>query len=190
MIVYDGDGNRVSETVGGVTTNYLVDTVNPTGYAQIVDELQGSTVTRRFSYGLERISETQSSTTNFYGYDGHGSVRQLTNSAGAVTDNVANALHQKIEFSRDYVGYVGSGGYACSYKNVMRIWLGPLFFKAPMVGIDSKAGTIIHELTHIVDGTEDFHTYGVVPSMALSPDLAVRHADSYEYYAEESFLAH
>jgi RHS repeat-associated protein len=37
-------------------------------------------------YGLERISEKQSSGTSFYGYDGHGSVRQLTNSAGAVTD--------------------------------------------------------------------------------------------------------
>lgn len=32
-VVYDGDGNRVAETVGGVTTNYLVDTQNPTGYA-------------------------------------------------------------------------------------------------------------------------------------------------------------
>jgi YD repeat-containing protein len=29
-MVYDGDGNRVSETVGGVTTTYLVDTLNPT----------------------------------------------------------------------------------------------------------------------------------------------------------------
>ena len=58
-IVYDGDGNRVSETVGGVTTNYLVDTQNPTGYAQVVDELQNGTVTRTYSYGLERISETQ-----------------------------------------------------------------------------------------------------------------------------------
>jgi hypothetical protein len=28
-VVYDGDGNRVAETVGGVTTNYLVDTQNP-----------------------------------------------------------------------------------------------------------------------------------------------------------------
>ena len=28
-ITYDGDGNRVSETVGGVTTNYLVDTAEP-----------------------------------------------------------------------------------------------------------------------------------------------------------------
>jgi RHS repeat-associated protein len=85
-VVYDGDGNRVSETVGGVTTNYLVDTVNPTGYAQVVDELQSGTVARAYSYGLERISEKQASGTSFYGYDGHGSVRQLTNSAGAVTD--------------------------------------------------------------------------------------------------------
>ncbi len=34
-IVYDGDGNRVSKTAAGVTTTYLVDTLNPTGYAQV-----------------------------------------------------------------------------------------------------------------------------------------------------------
>ncbi len=90
-LVYDGDGNRVSETVGGVTTNYLVDTQNPTGYAQVVDELQTGAVTRSYSYGSERISETQTLNsalaTSFYGYDGHGSVRQLTDSTGAVTDS-------------------------------------------------------------------------------------------------------
>jgi RHS repeat-associated protein len=89
-IVYDGDGNRVAETVAGVTTNYLVDPLNPTGYAQVVDELQGGAVTRSYSYGLERINENQVLnsvwTPSFYGYDGHGSVRQLTNSSGAVTD--------------------------------------------------------------------------------------------------------
>ena len=89
-VVYDGDGNRVSETVAGVTTSYLVDTVNPTGYAQVVDELQNGAATRSYSYGLERISETQAinstATTSFYDYDGHGSVRQLTNSTGVVTD--------------------------------------------------------------------------------------------------------
>jgi RHS repeat-associated protein len=89
-LVYDGDGNRVSETVGGVTTSYLLDTQNPTGYAQVVDELQSGTVTRTYSFGLERISETQTLnsvlTMGFYVYDGHRSVRQLTNSAGTVTD--------------------------------------------------------------------------------------------------------
>ncbi len=87
-IVYDGDGNRVSETVGGVTTNYLVDTENSTGYAQVVEELQNGAVVRRCTWGLELISklETGNSKVSFYGYDGHGSVRQLFSSTGTITD--------------------------------------------------------------------------------------------------------
>jgi RHS repeat-associated protein len=89
-IVYDGDGNRISETVAGVTTNYLVADQNLTGYAQVLDELQGGSVTRTYSYGLGLLNERQiisgTGTTSFYGYDGHGSVRFLTNSAGTVTD--------------------------------------------------------------------------------------------------------
>jgi RHS repeat-associated protein len=81
-MLYDADGNRVGKN----TTRYLVDELNPTGYAQVVEELTGSTVTRRYTYGLQRISQTQSGTTSFYGYDGFGSVRQLTDSTGAVTD--------------------------------------------------------------------------------------------------------
>ena len=81
-IVYDGDGNRVKETVATVTTSYLVADQNPTGYAQVLDELQGGAVVRTYSYGLELINERQSLsgklTTSFYGYDGHGSVRFLT----------------------------------------------------------------------------------------------------------------
>ena len=37
-IVYDGDGNRHAKTVGGISTTYLVDTQNPTGYAQVGQE--------------------------------------------------------------------------------------------------------------------------------------------------------
>jgi RHS repeat-associated protein len=89
-LLYDGDGNRVAKTVGSTTTQYLVDDLNPTGYAQVVEELTNGAVTRRYTYGLQRISQTQliSSvwTTSFYGYDGFGSVRQLTDPTGAVTD--------------------------------------------------------------------------------------------------------
>jgi RHS repeat-associated protein len=63
---------------------------NLTGSAQVVDELQGTAVTRTYSYGLELINERQTISgtpkTSFYGYDGHGSVRFLTDSTGAVTD--------------------------------------------------------------------------------------------------------
>jgi RHS repeat-associated protein len=89
-LLYDGDGNRVAKTVGGVTTRYLVDDMNPTGLPQVVDELVGGAVTRQYTYGLDRISENQfvggAWTPSFYGVDGGGSVRQLTNSSGTVTD--------------------------------------------------------------------------------------------------------
>jgi RHS repeat-associated protein len=89
-IVYDGDGNRVKETVATVTTSYLVADQNPTGYAQVLDELQGGAVTRTYSYGLELINQRQTLagtlTTSFYGFDGHGSIRFLTSSTGAITD--------------------------------------------------------------------------------------------------------
>lgn len=89
-IVYDGDGNRVSETVGGVTTEYLVDTLNPTGYAQVLEEIQNALVIRRYTYGSDLISQSLNLVTNwqtsFYGYDGHGSVRILYDSLGTQTD--------------------------------------------------------------------------------------------------------
>ncbi len=55
-IVYDGDGNRVSETVGGVTTKYLVDLLNPTGYSQVVDELVNGDLLPSFRTKLSMIS--------------------------------------------------------------------------------------------------------------------------------------
>jgi RHS repeat-associated protein len=89
-LVYDGDGNRVAKTVGGATTRFLVDDLNPTGYAQVVEELVSGAVQRRYTYGFQRISQTQflnsAWTTSFCGYDGFGSVRQLTGPTGAVTD--------------------------------------------------------------------------------------------------------
>jgi RHS repeat-associated protein len=88
---YDGFGNRVSKTVNGVTTWYLVDDLNPTGLPQVMDELNGSgLVERTYAYGLQRIDENQFIsnvwTPSFYGYDGGGNVRQLTSTAGTVTD--------------------------------------------------------------------------------------------------------
>ena len=91
-MIYDAFGNRVAKTVNGVTTRYLVeDDVNPTGFPQVMDELAGNgMVERTYTYGLQRISENQvvnnTWTPSFYGYDGAGSVRQLTNAAGTVTD--------------------------------------------------------------------------------------------------------
>ena len=58
-IVYDGDGNRVSKATANVTTQYLVDDLNPTGYAQVIDEVQSSAVTRTYTWGLDLINKHQ-----------------------------------------------------------------------------------------------------------------------------------
>jgi RHS repeat-associated protein len=90
QITYDGDGNKVRETANGHTVSYLVDDRNPTGYAQVLDELTDGAVTRTYTYGHDLISQDQSIGNNwslsFYGYDGHGNVRLLTNSAAQATD--------------------------------------------------------------------------------------------------------
>jgi YD repeat-containing protein len=89
-LAYDADGNRVAKTVNGVITRYLVDDLNPTGYSQVVEEVTAGAVTRQYTYGLQRISQTQQIanawTPSFYGYDGGGTVRLLTDATGTVTD--------------------------------------------------------------------------------------------------------
>ncbi|GEM_PF-2342794 len=93
-IVYDGDGNRVAKTVAGVTTRYLVDVKNPTGYAQVIaEEFANTTNSATYIYGLERIARGYYSNQfggvqgfRYYLYDGHGSVRALADTSGNVTD--------------------------------------------------------------------------------------------------------
>ena len=80
----------MQKTAGSVTTSYLVDTNNPSGYAQVFEELQDGTVVRKYSYGLALISETQAlngqTASYFYLWDGHSGVRAVTSAAGAVSD--------------------------------------------------------------------------------------------------------
>jgi len=94
-MVYDGDGNRVARTEGGVTHRYLIDDQTPTGYAQIAEELVPTEgVIRHYTYGTMRISQRRLIVSpnwelSYYGYDGGGSVRQLFNPSGVVTDTYA-----------------------------------------------------------------------------------------------------
>ena len=87
QVAYDGDGNRVSQTVSGTTTKFLVDELTPTGYAQVAEELVNSGVTVQYTHGVMRIGQRRSGVLSYYGYDPGGSVRQLMDVAGAVTNS-------------------------------------------------------------------------------------------------------
>ena len=70
------------------------------------------------------------------------------------------------------------------------IYVCPAFFRASLLGTDSRAGTLVHELSHfnLLAATSDFR-YGQTSVAALAeddPERAVGNADSYEYFAENT----
>ncbi len=91
VIVYDGDGNRVKEIVGTTANFYLVDDRNPSGFAQVLEEKTGTTLTKTYAYGLDLISQRDAGTgtKNYYGYDGNGNTRFLTTTNGTISDTYA-----------------------------------------------------------------------------------------------------
>lgn len=81
--------------------------------------------------------------------------------------------------------------YAYVIKNQpYQIFVCNVFWSAPLIGTDSKAGTLIHEMSHftVVADTDD-HAYGqgLAQSLAISdPIQALDNADSHEYFAENT----
>ncbi|HSX59599.1 MAG TPA: M35 family metallo-endopeptidase [Tahibacter sp.] len=81
--------------------------------------------------------------------------------------------------------------YAYVYPNQpYRIYLCNAFWSAPNTGTDSRAGTIVHEVSHfnVMGGTDDW-AYGqsAAHNLAVSnPSRAVDNADSHEYFAENT----
>ncbi len=70
------------------------------------------------------------------------------------------------------------------------VYLCRSFWAAPALGTDSKAGVLIHEVSHftVVAGTDDF-VYGQAGAHDLAndnPDEAIKNADNMEYFAENT----
>jgi peptidyl-Lys metalloendopeptidase len=70
------------------------------------------------------------------------------------------------------------------------IYLCNAFWSAPSTGTDSKAGTLVHEMSHfnVVASTDDW-AYGQTAAKSLArsnPSRAIDNADSHEYFAENT----
>jgi len=84
-----------------------------------------------------------------------------------------------------------ASAYAYVFANQpYKIYLCNAFWSAPALGTDSKAGTLIHEMSHftVVAATSDF-VYGQSGAAALAisnPANAIRNADNHEYFAENT----
>ncbi len=60
---YDMDNIRTSQTVNGVTTNYLLDKNRP--YAQVLEEYIDGELSVSYVYGWDLISQSHSDETTF-----------------------------------------------------------------------------------------------------------------------------
>ena len=75
---YNGLGDRLSQTVDGISTNYALDLNS--GLTQVLDD-----GTYSYTYGMGRISQQQGTTPEYFLGDALGSVRQLADQSGAIT---------------------------------------------------------------------------------------------------------
>lgn len=107
-------------------------------------------------------------------------------------DKIAHVLKEEEIILKKYE--LNDGEEADTYAYVYNeeeehnIYLGGAFWGAKTGGFNSKAGTIIHELSHRVHSTED-HVYGSSDAKKLAkedPALATTNADNYEFLAEGS----
>ncbi|MDB9518158.1 putative Ig domain-containing protein, partial [Roseofilum reptotaenium CS-1145] len=82
---YNDKNIRVSSTVNGVQTNYLIDSNRP--YSQVIEEYQQGELKSSYVYGLDLISQAQGEDSYFYHVDGLGSTIALSNASSALTDS-------------------------------------------------------------------------------------------------------
>jgi peptidyl-Lys metalloendopeptidase len=101
----------------------------------------------------------------------------------AAMDRTDNSVTINCGCNQNYYAYV--------YPNrPYEIFVCRAFWSAPTGGTDSKAGTLVHEMSHfdVVAGTDDV-VYGQTgaKNLAISdPNKAITNADSHEYFAENT----
>lgn len=94
---YDSDGNLVQkiDAVAGVTTKYVFDSQNATGFSQTLEEIVNGTPKVRYTYGNRLISRAEWNGSQwqrrFYQFDGEGNVAFLTDETGSITDSYTYA---------------------------------------------------------------------------------------------------
>ena len=91
---YNDSGIRTSQTVddgtGAVTTEYVIDGNNLTGYAQVLEEHVDGQLAKTYTIGHDLISQTDATgTVHHFLYDGHGSNRALLDTSGSVVESYA-----------------------------------------------------------------------------------------------------
>jgi RHS repeat-associated protein len=95
---YNGDGDRVEYNVNGIQTEYLQDI--SAANAVVIQEISGTT-TIDYVYGLDLISQIESSNTLYIHSDGLGSTKLLSDPSATIVARYAYDVFGEI---RSYIG--------------------------------------------------------------------------------------
>ncbi len=185
-----------------------LDTLNratkpPAGGGTVINGISyvGCSTTQTSQLGTA-IASARSYTENSKGYLNAGTVgTRYTKWFGAYTSTrygTAKSHYVSIDSAMDQSGGQVKINCGCNqsyfayvYPNKpYEIFVCRAFWSAPNTGTDSRAGTLVHEMSHfdIVANTDDV-VYGQsgAASLAISnPTDALRNADSHEYFAENT----
>ena len=105
---YDGGGNRVSKTVNGDTTNYLIDPVSI--IPQVLAEMnETGDITKSYAYGLKRLSSSAGSEDEYYLQDGLGSSVGIADASGAMSEIYSYDAFGNPQFSGASQNFLYSG---------------------------------------------------------------------------------
>ena len=114
---YNGLGDRVSQTVNGLTTHYTLD-LNA-GLTQVLAD-----GTNTYLYGYDRIAQFSASETGYFLGDALGSVRQMTDASGAVT------LMRNYEPFGSLLNSYGNGEFLYGYTGEQADSTGLIFLRS------------------------------------------------------------
>jgi RHS repeat-associated protein len=116
----------------------------------------------------------------------------------ATWNKIDNAFHSTTLMFEAHKPWYGYGNHMDYYGDTHPFYeairLGDDFWSAPLTGEDSKAGTIVHEVSHKFAGTGDkyYHSddrYSIADAENLArfkPGKAVKNANNYEYFVEHA----
>ncbi|MGO8927615.1 MAG: M35 family metallo-endopeptidase, partial [Limisphaerales bacterium] len=125
----------------------------------------------------------------WFGYNnGLANKEQVVANLSKIRNQLANLKPENFLYDSAPSGNT-AGAFAYVYPDdPKKIYLTDAFFAMPNSGVDTKAGTLIHENSHptAVLGTDDL-AYGPHDAAALASEdrgKALRNADNYEYFNE------
>lgn len=101
-IVYDYNESGIRVKAG--SRQFLIDSNNPTGYAQVLKELTGGSIDIDYALGTEVLGVATASNNYVYFKDGHGSNRQLVTGGGSGIDGNSQATARQQQYDYDAYG--------------------------------------------------------------------------------------